>query len=89
MDLSCPLCGLYPETIGHVLWSCASATAVWKESSRKIQKLHIGEPEGLLLFEQWMAHLDDNELELVGVLARFLWLRRNTVVSRGILSPPL
>lgn len=88
IDPLCPLCGMYLETIGHVLWSCATATTVWIECKRKIQKLSIWETYGLLLFEQWKDHLEDEDLELVVFLARRLWLRRKIVVFGGPLSTP-
>lgn len=89
IDPLCPLCGMYLETIGHVLWSCATATAVWIECKRKIQKLSIWETYGLLLFEQWKDHLEDEDLELVVFLARRLWLRRNIESLVGLYPPPL
>lgn len=88
IDPICPLCGLFPKTIGHVLWSCAAATVVWMECNRKIQKLSILENDGFLLFEQWMVHLDNEDLELVVFIARRLWLQRDTVVFGGKLLDP-
>jgi hypothetical protein len=38
-DPLCPICGLFSESVGHILWSCSSSVAVWQECSRRIQKL--------------------------------------------------
>lgn len=89
MDPLCPICGLFSEIIVHVVWSCSAATMVWMECSRRVQKLSLMETDGLLLAEKLMTLLDDIELELVLFLLRRLWLRHNTVVFGGILTPPL
>lgn len=87
-DPLCPLCGLASETTDHILWDCASSTAVWAKCSRKIQKLSIVESDGLCLFEQLLSKLNVDDLEFVACLARSIWLRRNSVVFGGIFTPP-
>jgi ribonuclease HI len=87
-DPLCPFCGLYTESTGHILWSCESAMAVWMEGGRQIQKLVIAESDGLELFEKLSDALEDDVLELVVVLARKIWLRRNSFVFSGVLSSP-
>lgn len=88
LDTLCPVCGLFSETIGHVLWSCSAATAVWMECTRRIQKLSIVESDSLLFIEALFSLLEDEDLELVFFLSRRLWLRRNIVVFGGNLTPP-
>ena len=53
-----------------------------------MQKLVIAENDGLGLFEKLSAVLDDEALELAVVIARRLWLRRNSFVFGGTLSSP-
>jgi hypothetical protein len=84
----CPMCGAQPESTGHILWECDSATAVWMECSKKIQKLSIGADDGVHLFMQLVEKLDLEELMLVSWLAHRIWLRWNTMVFGGNLSPP-
>lgn len=88
-DPLCPLCGLFPETTGHALWSCTAATDVWMECPRKIQKLALLEDDGFLLFAALRDQLEDEELELVVTIARSLWLRRNKVVFGGNFISPV
>lgn len=33
-----PLCGLYDETVGHILWHCQSARDVWIEGPKALHK---------------------------------------------------
>lgn len=33
-----PLCGLEPETVGHILWTCIFASDVWFLCSMRLQK---------------------------------------------------
>lgn len=73
-DPLCPICGQCPETSVLILWECDSATAVWRECSRKIQKLSIVASDGYSLFAKLMAVLDDAELAKVIFLARRIWL---------------
>lgn len=82
-DSLCPMCGLLPETTGHIIWRCDSSKAVCMECSRKVQKLSIAEDDGMCLFEQLLDKLDEDKLLLVSCLARSIWLRRNSVVFGG------
>lgn len=88
-DPLCPLCGVLSESTGHILWDCASSTAVWMECNKTIQKLSIAEDDGLCLFEKLMEKLDDDDLILVSCLARRIWLWRNSVVFGGQPSSPV
>jgi hypothetical protein len=88
LDPLCPICGLYPETIEHVLWSCSAAESVWMECSNKIQKLSFVVTDGFGLVDSLFSLLESDELEQVLCLSRCLWLRRNSVVFGGNLLPP-
>lgn len=87
-DNLCPMCGVMAETSGHIIWECESSKAVWMECNRKIQKLSIIAEDGLVWFAMLMDKLDEEELCLVSVLARRIWLHRNSVVFGGQLSSP-
>lgn len=88
-DPMCPICSAQLETIRHILWKCNSATAVWMECNWKIHKLSISKDEGMSLAENLMASLDEDDLALAGILARKIWLRRNSVVYGGDLMSPM
>jgi hypothetical protein len=87
-DTLCPMCGIEPETSGHIIWNCDSSKAVWMECGRRIQKLSLATDDGLGLFESWMGKLEQEELNFVSCMARRIWLRRNSVVFGGLISPP-
>lgn len=87
-DALCPICGLLPETVDRILWSCKSAVAVWMECKAKIQKLSIVANEGFHLFERFVKLLDDVDLEFALFLARCIWLRRNFVIFSGVFLSP-
>ena len=38
VDSHCPLCGLYEEFVGHILWLCQSARDVWLEGLKGLYK---------------------------------------------------
>lgn len=61
---------------------------VWMESGWKIHKLVIVESDGVGLFEKLSNALEDDALELAMVLARKLWLRRNSIIFGGAISSP-
>ncbi|GLT71410.1 hypothetical protein SLA2020_434310 [Shorea laevis] len=88
LDPSCPICGLVPESIVHVLWSCPAATTVWMECTRKVQKLSFSVFDGFSLTESLMSLPDDADLEVVLFIARRLWLRRNAVIFGDSITHP-
>lgn len=82
-DCFCPICGLHPETIEHILWECPSTMVVWMECSRKVQKLSIVATNDMSLVSTLMEKLEDEELLLVLCMAHRIWLQRNSVVFGG------
>jgi ribonuclease HI len=87
-DNLCPICGLFPETVEHIIWECKSAADVWMECKSNIQKLSIQVNDGFNFFEQLMDILDDSDLALVSTIARRIWLRRNSFLFEGVFLPP-
>lgn len=82
-DSPCPLCSIHPESTRHILWECASSTAIWMECPCKIQKLSLAVANGLHLFMQLFKNLEEDDLLLVSCLAHKTWLRRNAVIFGG------
>ncbi|KAG6625150.1 hypothetical protein CIPAW_16G076300 [Carya illinoinensis] len=87
-DPACPVCGLQPETVEHILWSCASARDVWSLSSRKLQKAgplfhHFRE-----LVEVFIEALDIKDLKVFAVTSWLIWKRRNELVFKHTLQHP-
>ena len=85
-DPMCPICLREEESVGHILWSCPSFRDVWSECQINIQKCPSSEVDFIHIF--WMLHerLEATELQLMVVVARLIWLRRNTVIFGGVLS---
>jgi hypothetical protein len=84
----CTICGLETETVGHILWSCPSARDVWTECAIRIQKCTSDDSDFMELLTKMLNRLDGDEMAMVAVVARQLWLRRNTVAFGGdFLSP--
>jgi hypothetical protein len=79
-DSLCPICKQEGESVEHILWTCESARDVWAECSSKLQKCATMEATFASLFTELADRLDDDEMQMVGVVARLIWLQRNGVV---------
>ena len=87
-DPSCPVCGLEPETISHILWQCQSTRDVWSLGNRALQKSAIYEGNFGEVFENLLRRCSQDEMVQVAGLARRIWLRRYDVVFGGKLTSP-
>jgi hypothetical protein len=85
-DSLCPICRREEESVGHIIWNCPSARDVWSECPMNLQKCPSVDADFITIF--WMLHerLGEDELQLMAVVARLIWLRRNTVVFGGVFS---
>lgn len=83
-DSLCSICLREDEMVKHILWSCPSAQDV----PRNIQKGIAGGPTFFAIFEELMGRCDLQDLELVLVMARIIWFRRNGVVHGGEFTHP-
>jgi len=82
-DPTCPLCLRTPETIFHCIWGCPTAVAVWQECKRPLQKLSYQGIDGRGLFMFLMEKLDQENLLEAYLVAKLIWIRRNSVVIGG------
>jgi ribonuclease HI len=87
-DDKCPICKLEPETVEHSLWSCQAAKDVWLECPARIQKCPCDVDDFSSIFMRLVERLTDEELRLVGTVARQIWFRRNKVVFKGEFKDP-
>ena len=87
-DPMCPICLTEKETVSHALWTCPSTRDVWSECNLKIQNCLSFDDDFINIFEVLHERLRTDELQLVAIIARLIWLRRNTVVFGGDLSAP-
>jgi ribonuclease HI len=85
---SCPCCTLEEETTFHALWSCPAARDVWESHLSCFQKCYCEGATFKSLVEHCMGKMSKEDLELLAVLARRIWLRRNTLVFEGTFVHP-
>jgi ribonuclease HI len=88
-DPLCPICGLESETVGHILWSCPSASDVWAICMPTIQKCSLTEDTFANILEMMRCRLEDNQMQHWTVIARLLWLRRNKFIFENGFQTPM
>jgi len=74
---SCPL-----------IWSCPAAQDVWGSSPLIFQKSCSWGTGFLSTFASFLMCCSNDDLDLLAVLARWIWLRRNTLVFEGTFIHP-
>jgi hypothetical protein len=87
-DPSCPIYGLEPETILHILWQCQSSRDVWSLGNRSVQKSSTYGESFREVLEDLFQKCSPSDMVQVAGLIRRIWLRRNEVVFGGIMSSP-
>jgi hypothetical protein len=87
-DSLCPICKQEGESVEYILWTCESARDVWAKCGSKLQKCTTMEVNFASLFTELTDRLDIDEMQMVGVVARLIWLRRNSVVYGGDFTSP-
>lgn len=86
-DPLCPLCEAEEETTNHVLWGCPAAGLIWSMCGSKIQKRCIVNEEFVFIIKELQRYLDNDDKELIEVVARNVWLRRIAMVHGKPISP--
>jgi hypothetical protein len=87
-DSSCPWCGVAEETICHTLWECPAAQDVWGGNPSCFQKCHRVGHDFKLLFAYCLERVSTEELDLLAMVSRRIWLRRNSLIFEGTFSYP-
>ncbi|XP_042942883.1 uncharacterized protein LOC122277065 [Carya illinoinensis] len=87
-DPLCPLCCREEESTMHVLWNCEAAKDVWSPCSKKLQKSRSSYMPTLEFFEAMTEALNADEMQEFVVVARQLWLRRNSFIFNKPFMPP-
>jgi exonuclease III/ribonuclease HI len=87
-DPLCPICQLEVETTAHALWSCPSAQDVWSECPNRIQKSSCEAKEFLCIMQWLLNKCTEEEIQLVILVARQIWHRRNSLIFGGSFSSP-
>lgn len=75
---TCSICGCEDETTTlHAIWSCPSARDVWGGGTSPFQKCVCEGPQVMQVFYYCMQRYDREELNLMVVVSRCIWLRHN------------
>lgn len=88
MDVVCPICTKFLETVVHVLWDYAAAQDVWVGSVKSLQKGKHGLLDMFQLMEYLMERLAWEDLELMVVQAWQIWTQWNRVIHGGKFYDP-
>lgn len=84
----CPCCCREQETVVHVLWSCPAAQDVWGIGSMIFQKCAFNGDMIMQFMEFCLDRLKIEELNLMAVIARRIWLGRNKFIFESLFSHP-
>ncbi|XP_042939519.1 uncharacterized protein LOC122274559 [Carya illinoinensis] len=76
------------ETVCHALWSCRGASDVWACERSPVHKWLSGERGMFELWSDWFLKLSRYQLEIMAVVMRRIWLRRNGLVFDNKLVGP-
>ena len=66
--------------MGHALWSCEGARDVWRQGSKKIQKMAFHNTSFLDIWSRLCNILQQKELEEAAIVARMIWYKRNDFI---------
>jgi hypothetical protein len=83
LDPFCYFCKAERETVVHVIWECPSASHVWGDCGKKIQKYPIVVNKFSEVMELFFGLCTPEEVDINAEIARRIWFRRNTVVHGG------
>ncbi|XP_042942726.1 uncharacterized protein LOC122276900 [Carya illinoinensis] len=84
----CPICSREEESILHTLWNCEVVKDVWGQCSMRLQKSTCSQLPMVLFFENMIKVLNDSEMQEFVMVARQLWLRRNSFIFKNKFLPP-
>ena len=72
-DNRCEVCKTEPKTEIHALWNCVVAQDIWTGCLARLQKCHVGQDDMIQLWDELIARLTSEELELFLVQAWIIW----------------
>jgi hypothetical protein len=87
-DGKCHVCLVEDETTCHVLWKCPATRDVWGGDSSLFQKCAWEGCKFMHLFEYCSHRFNREVLVLMAVIARKIWLRRNSLIFEGFFADP-
>jgi len=87
-DDFCPCCTREVESVIHALWCCPAAQDVWGRGSIVFQKCKTKGGSFKQLMDECLNRPSKEDVELMAVICRHIWLRRNKMVFDQIFTPP-
>jgi hypothetical protein len=87
-NMKCHCCEFEDETILHVLWECSAAMDVWEGQASCFHKCSCSVHDFKALFEYVMNRFTKEQLALMAVICRRIWLRRNSLIFEGTFLHP-
>jgi hypothetical protein len=80
LKITCPCCKREEEDVLHAIWTCPAARDLWGCQASCFNKYsYMGDTfQGLFVYS--MERSSPGELDLMSMVARRIWLRRNAVV---------
>lgn len=82
------ICSQEEESVIHFLWNYKASNDVWANSDSTFHKWPIHMTDFNQLWEKFNS-LNQNDIALVVVIMRNLWMRRNEFVFNNIFKAPL
>jgi hypothetical protein len=86
--MKCPYCEFEDETIIHALWECPAAHDVWGGKAFCFHKCSCAAFDFKALFEYVLHKFNNEQIALMAVISRRIWLRHNLWVFEGIFAHP-
>jgi hypothetical protein len=84
----CLCCCREEETVVHILWFCPVAQDVWGSGSMIFQKCAFNGDRIMQFMEFCLDRLKIEELNLMAVIVRRIWLRRNKFIFESLFFHP-
>jgi hypothetical protein len=79
----CPCCESAEENLIRAIWTCPAAHDVWGSKLSHFQKCSWEVLNFMGLFEHCVQRFSKENIELMTVVARAIWFRRNKYVFEG------
>lgn len=87
-DNKCPCCTREAESVIHALWTCPAVQDVWGGGSIVFQKYSSDGVCFTQVLEESFHKFSKENMELMAVTCRRIWLRRNKVVFDKVFTHP-
>ncbi|KAG6639485.1 hypothetical protein CIPAW_10G104100 [Carya illinoinensis] len=85
---TCLVCKNMDESVCHALWSCNGASDIWACERSPVQKWQSSEKYFFDLWSDWFSKLPLDQLVVMAVVLRGIWLRRNGLVFENKFEAP-